>query len=450
MGTLVLGGLYAAAHRYNENHSSRHHAAGERLLRQMPECPEVWASVPLFDDTSHSVPNYADFPVPGPTTDIPEFHDCQRFLPTNFNPAAAHSFRYDSLYAIFASPELRTLDQRALLAPRRDPARPAIAAAQIFTFGPGYIPLGIEKNFNCLYVYTSGRRDTSGFLLLKAKMVPVAAEGKRCAHPVHPDSVAGEYLEVRRSPLGKSDSSDFPSVARWDWSETTGRHFIGLTCGAAWCEIGDSTFAAALPYARDPAVSGAHRVLAVKGWYDEQYLASANATVPTGIKGTIVPSPRLREGMPARFDTAGWDTVAYVALSGPSDHYAKKFNFSQAPVTTNLGAMTVVEMCYGTRRKCDVPDRSDPATLSTECGWLDKHWSRLPRWPQKIWWVRFTSPDPARPIMYRCLTRRTHSDGTMGGPGTVRWRFIADDETHWIDCRQGCCETETETSADPT
>ena len=114
---------------YGEPHSDQDALSAERI-----ECPRSWANVPLWfeempkesdwekvrppgrkgsgkivaretDDGSvgwdFRPPNGQIVPA-GPITDIPEFHDCQRFI----TPDGAD---YDSLFAIFASFELDTV-----------------------------------------------------------------------------------------------------------------------------------------------------------------------------------------------------------------------------------------------------------------------------------------------------------------------------------------------------
>lgn len=86
---------------------SETHANGTRLAADRPECPQVWDSIPLFMNpdpvvavrpgsaTTFVVPA-TGLAVPGPITDIPEFHDCQRFI-------EADGKFFGPLHAIFAS-----------------------------------------------------------------------------------------------------------------------------------------------------------------------------------------------------------------------------------------------------------------------------------------------------------------------------------------------------------
>lgn len=112
------------ASKWDEGHDPR-----ESFNRERPECPQHWGSVPLFFDSTEvkklreltsrqkangvviagdtaafvpdgdwrmGVPSGPIANVAGPNTDIPEFHDCNKFLRQD-------QTRYDSLFAIFAS-----------------------------------------------------------------------------------------------------------------------------------------------------------------------------------------------------------------------------------------------------------------------------------------------------------------------------------------------------------
>jgi hypothetical protein len=433
---------YVLAAKYNANDSSLDHSQGDRLVTEMPECPEVWQDIPLYDDTVYRVPPEG-LSVPRLTTNVPEFHDCQKFLLLERGRAESEAFVYDSLYAIFAYPGLAWIVDTLEALHSNGAPRPAIAAAEIYTFGKGYAPLGIGANFNCLYLYVGAERGT-----LAAKMVQVGAKEEQCGAAIDPRSVPGKDLVVRRTPERGYSTRDYPTAARWDWSTAGNQQYIGIRCGDAWCEIGDPSFASSPQYAGSSTNPAAH-VVQIKGWYDEQVLADTGPLRPGAVTATIIPDPALRT---FQFDTLGaktWTTVAHVALNGSSQYYARKFNFFPAAVSSELRGMNRIELCYGTRRDCGVPKPSDPNTLSVYCGGLDRVWSWLPSWPQRIWWARFTAASGARPLMYRCITRRTHAGMGMGSPGTTRWRFLGDDETQWVDCRQGCCETETDME-DPT
>ena len=425
---LLIANAYRMALAYNENDSSELHHDGERPLRSAPECPQVWDSVPMQHDSVYRVPA-AGLAVPGATTNVPEFHDCQRFLALSTNASVPGQFAYDSLFAVFANPNLGVIDDSIRLLLSTGVANRAIAAAQVYTLGPGYAPLGIGADFSCLYLY-AGPLDS-----IRAVMVNVGQKEQLCATRMNPDNLAGKRLKVIRTSVPEPSPREFPTAARWDWSSEGNQQYIGVRCGDAWCEIGDSTFAPSPRYARGGIDQDADRVINIKGWYDEQYLAEIQPQLRPGpVKATIIPHPHLKS---ARFTSPGWDTVAYVALDGPSAYYANKFGFLPAPVSPDLGRLNRIEICYGTRVECL---GSHPASSSIHCGWLDTWWSWLPDFPQKLWWAKYTSAG-AGATTFKCVTRRTHENLPMGSPGTARWRFLHDDETAWVECRQGCCET---------
>ena len=93
----------------------RPHATPLTLSAGRPECPETWThtTIPLWPDSdgkrTAASGSASSFTIPasglgasGPITDIPEFHDCQKFIqPGNTT--------YDSLFAIFAAYSLDSI-----------------------------------------------------------------------------------------------------------------------------------------------------------------------------------------------------------------------------------------------------------------------------------------------------------------------------------------------------
>jgi len=93
------------------------HSASDQMDTGRVECPRQWGRIPLFfehvdyehlkdslkryqiEQGAHGLefhPTNGELSPAGPITNIPEFHDCQRFVS---NPGAS----FDSLFAIFAS-----------------------------------------------------------------------------------------------------------------------------------------------------------------------------------------------------------------------------------------------------------------------------------------------------------------------------------------------------------
>jgi Big-like domain-containing protein len=511
-----------------EDHWNDAHAAGTRLLATIPECPQTWDTMPVFPVKSSSgnriagtgtttmVLGSSALKGPGPITDVPEFHDCQKFI---IPAAAGIPAHYDALYAIFAHFKLDSIvgalpfdpytwrssntavatvnasgrvtgiasgtaviiatstadsTRKAALAVTVHPGAPAIDSvpviapgaavvgigasfravaylgaptalslpvAEIYTYGPGYPPLGIGPNFNCLHLYFNATGN------LSAKMVQVDGAGDNaCSSAVDPKVPGGMQLHViRTAGLG---NGDYPAVARWDWDSVNNQQYIGIKCGAAWCEIGASgvrPFTVSASHA--PEGTTVPRVLAVKGWYDEQFLAIKRdgQMVPSGLKGIVIPDPDLAAKHQADFAN-GWVPVAYVGLDATSaepdaaKYYKEKFNFDAVPAQLPLTRMNMLSLCYGTRSHCRVPRPIFPPAKG--CGPDQK----LPFiWSIKRVWVKLESASKDK-VMYRCVTRRDHlADVTAYGiltPATTRWRWLASDETTWDYCDvAGCCET---------
>src|SRR5206468_1154732 len=118
-------------------------------------------------------------------------------------------------------------------------------------------------------------------------------------------------------------------VARWDWDAVHRQQYIGIKCGAAWCEIGDSGFVPSpgvtSPPTFDPvpgvtvSPEAIKRTWRVKGWYDEQLVpveTETGSSQPSNVMATFIPSPAL-----GRIEFQGklqgqWVQVAVVALDG--------------------------------------------------------------------------------------------------------------------------------------
>ncbi|HEX6052685.1 MAG TPA: hypothetical protein VFZ21_25645 [Gemmatimonadaceae bacterium] len=383
------------------------------------------------------------------TSDIPEFHDCQKFID--------HEKRtYLGLVAVFAHQSLvplwdslgrlgqdRTAPSRpppAVAAappagfPRPSPPQPrppnTLAFAEVLNYGEPYGPLGIARGYNCLFIF-----DT---ISPRAVMVPVTND-LQCTVPARFDTLlttsgATELAVVRTKVAGYS-AADYPPVARWDWDPKNNHQTMGLTCGAAWCDVGEKRFTPSTGYVSGASVGMAGRVVAIKGWYDEQELALRDAQgnlYPGKIKGTVFPHPKLDTYTLASFDNR-WVPVAFAVLKGPPSEYEEKLNLRPTPPGTTSNALFV---CRGSKLRCvglwPLVMKCDVETGAT----ID---------PAK-WWVRIGSGKGAA---YRCVTRFVPSPTVVAAlgpeyktPGTARWRWIASDETIWEACAGGCCQAQ--------
>jgi hypothetical protein len=361
--------------------------------------------------------------IPDAIQNIPEFHDCQRFI---VGDSTTKQLRYDSLFAIFASFRLDSLFRDTSPAPlRREPvstpsasAQPvAIPTAEIYAEG-SYAPLGIKPQLNCLFLTRQGSA-------WRAKMVPVGGDDARCRSTSAFPDITGTDLEVRPVMVAGLSDADYPPVARWDWDERKAQQYIGIKCGAAWCEVGAPGFVPSPAHPErvtDGMPPGERRIYEVKGWYDEQYLAvrAGTRTVPSSILGTVFPDQRLGEYDDQSFTPAAtpgapkpWLPGAAAMLRGGTptelDAYRRKLDFKPSSAT---GPLNPIGLCFGSRQQCAVP----AAVSGTG-----------------QWWARIGASGGKHVSVTRCNL-------TIDPPGTARWRWSVKDEGVWMRCAKGCCE----------
>ena len=403
---------------------------------RLPECPQYGEWKQFFANRKNpdlSIAASGELSLPGRITDVPEFHDCQKFIISGGKHGT-----FLTLFAIFARDSLREITNRFNSIP--DTARTASDSTAVATFGgavavgevlaleKGYSELGINPLFNCLFLSVT-------YQGLAAKMIPVDKNEQSCKTITHPEDKPGTPLTVVRT-FFKHDTA--PPVARWDWDPVNDKQHIGIACGIAWCDIGKAGFHPSSAHASSTGLPN-DRVIAVKGWFDEQRLAvpptpattfaSATSLVPGHIIGTFVPMPDLGSdaGSPAgsRYD-GNWVRVATVAMTDTSGAYLGKLNILRSPVKD---AIDSVSLCYGKLRGCIRNTAIRPKCAAAT-------------FPDSLqWWGLVTNPQT--PPSFFCVTRRGH-EGIPGLhiPGIVRWRWAIKDETMWIRCLEGCCEVE--------
>lgn len=391
--------------------------AGDR-----PECPHtpefVIKTVGEPDDDDEAPDTVRTIlqavPLSGPITDIPEFHDCQRFIVRD----SAGQDVYDSLYAIYASDSLAFVDTilDTLAAGIGDTA--AVAAATIYSYGGTYRPLGIEPGFNCLYL----SRDDS---VWRAWMLPKGHDDPNCSRYdfAISDSASVTRLVAMPRQEGKYEE-DYPPVARWDWDATDGEQYLGIKCGDAWCEVSDDGTVSPQSVSEDiefddpPEGIEAARVRLVKGWYDAQRLAGRGLDgrlVPSRSWGVIVPHPTLQKQTLAMYQNE-WVHVATMMVSEDYDGVV---------LSLKRGRQHKIYLCNG----CAIPTPHPACQIRSGEGRL---WSRI---TYKRWWGQVS--------VYGCMVRRAHTSSNSSPPdipGTARWRWLAYDETTWTRCDHGCCE----------
>jgi hypothetical protein len=425
-------------------------------------------------------PGYSDtvshVPLSGPIGTIPEFHDCQRFLDSTGD-------NYDSRYAIFAALRLDSLladlsrARDSIAGPPgdeeedegHDHSRAAagkversgasfrtVPVATIYTPDGTYPPLGVQPGFNCLFLYAHSLTPGAQPTRWGAKMVPWGADSNCLDHHIDPYPAAvGRALDVRPSPPDRRfhfTDADYPAVARWDWDPKHKRQYLGIKCGAAWCEVGDRRFKSSGPYSGPvpnfdpvpgitvtPAMKA--RVTAIKGWYDAQVLAMGGGTRPSRVYGVVIPNPALDalSSLPSsvgaeppglKFYTDRWVDAASAVL----DRNYGKWNFTKGE--------NRIWLCYGTATSCKVPLAQPfvpPSTTPlTSCEYPKGN---------RAWWAKIVSRAGTQ---YVCVLRTDHSAQLFEWmknnpgyivklPGAARWRWLSTDDGDWISCPSGCC-----------
>lgn len=415
------------------------------LLAGRPECPHSWSK--FLDTTvySHSGPaliplSYNQFSLPGAITDIPEFHDCQRLIsPTNPDRYVAHAaifaaFDLDGAYARRkkANPTglIREQTGRLRRASRSAGAEystdesvvsEGVAVAEIVSEGD-YPQLGIGRGFNCLFLDGTGTA-WSGV------MVFVGQKEEKCEGLVPTSTMKLAKLWVRTGGVGTSPT-DVPPVGRWDVDAKVAVQLMGIKCDDRWCDIGGQFDFEPRRPAGDATRPKEQRI---KGWYDEQRLAefdpgSGNVTTPGASTATVIPDRELGSYTMPGFEASGvtWLPVARVAMDKGSITYSKKNGFEPVPSSMPMNAMTYVYLCKGDADRCQIP--ATAVDLRARC-------VSNPRW-----WAK-TQHGPAA-AKYYCVKYRGHPAG-FSIPAVVRWRWRANDETIWISCPEGCCETDS-------
>jgi hypothetical protein len=400
-----------------------------------PECPLVWEFANArTDELLPANPSFSplsvdgELPQSGPVTNIPEFNDCQRFINEDGS--------YGGLYGIFLSAHEMSED-RFRPFDEVDSARAGTyitehgtAVATIFAYDSPYQTLGIELGANCLYVIQFVGNHWG------AVMVPVDAPADCEVARDQTQTRAVKVLDVRRKRVPNASPDDYPMAARWE-SYRPGQYAAGLPCGNAWCDVGKDLTGVSDGYT----VPGPNKMrFAVKGWFDEQYLASPSVTTsgmtvqPSRLRGIIVPEPDLSEWNSARVQ-GQWNAAATVFLSETSTLYRDKLGFEGVNFENGQPERgNRIEFCRGNAKECTLPDSivarlvaggmiiSDPDTLS--------------------WWAKIIPPSGS--ITYRPISRCGHegiiANFPFGVSATARWHWKAQDEVTWTRCLEGCCE----------
>ena len=402
------------------------------------ECPRSWTGFEVrWEEKPRAYVTFvigSELSLAREITNVPEFHDCQRFI-----NHASRGPQYDSLYAVFASRDLKTLGQdldrlyglpSLMSAPGGGTRAIGLPAAEIMSLGGTYPALGIMPGFNCLYFFRDSTELDNGVPVLKAKMHPVGPRERDCAKTVDVVPLYGKVLIVRKDTASGFTDDDFPPVARWDQDRNSDEHYIGIKCGPAWCEVGDTGFVSSPTYDRRDLPPRERRVHRIKGWYDEQILAQhfEGKTYPYGSLARIVPHPML--GTFTRDTFAGrWVHVATAIMPADPGHYAKKMNYEAGENRLYL--------CMGI--PCGVPDSLQLIAQQK----MSAKKLPLPD-ASEMFWAAIVSASGITRMTH--VVRKDHSGLEdrlkLSIVATARWRWILDDETNWIRCDEGCCHPE--------
>jgi len=382
-----------------------------------PECPHDARSLPGGPPT-----------ITGNISDVPELHDCQRFIVQEHG-----KLRYTPFFAIYANDSLDTLPFRGRQMPDH-----GFSYAEVYA-DSAYGPLGIVgPGYWCLVLQFDGNSQPQW----RAKMIDRHLIGNTCKGPIrHPDSILGTELEVQDDDIGEFSPADVPAVARWDWDREHYEQYIGVAGCNGWCEIGDSGFTPSPTYSTDGQFGPKAARRRIKGWYDEQLLAMLPAEspnlVPTRIYGTIFPAPDLGSySSVAEFDEDRWNLVAYVQLDTVPDaghtFYKNTYNYDPALHPHDLNE---IYLCHGTRLECL---GNGASTVQPTCKKPFDQFEAFSSVVTDEWWSKIVAPDGSE--KYRCVVYRKIKYNVPHVPGTVRWRWKAWDEGSWDRCPDGCCE----------
>ncbi len=384
------------------------------------------------DSTIYETVTAGDMPLIKRIANLPEYHDCQRFVvrPPGASRAVADSLlKFGPLVAIWAADSLgvRFPGSQAGLSK-------ALPVAIIHNYDQSpYTPLGLAPGFSCLYLWHDGGNARQW----TARIVSRGRTPSPCQQAMDPRALAGGTLTVKTVPLPNGvGPGDVPEVARWDWDASRQEQYIGIRCGDQWCEIGNGQFtpsisvlgAAMLPTNQMAAVSASSamanssgtiqeqtRVVGIKGWYDQQRLDLRDQTgkpVITNIVGTVIPHPALGR---VTFTVGVWTPVAFINVT---HDYPGKVPLRQGLSTMYLCKETAGE-CHAQLTAGACPP--EPAT---------------PGAPPTTWWSRIVPAAGAAED--HCIRRRMHG-GKAIPAAAARWNWWELDAKTWVACDGGCC-----------
>ena len=393
----------------------------------------------------------------GRQMDVPEYNDCQRLLiNTSGGPDPKPTqLKFGDLAAIFARAKIDSIYQTegaigdaskkkffaALIKPNPTTTR-VTAIAQVWTPG-SYAPLGLSAEFDCVVLQWEGPVGSTKPRNYHAWIVPVTLK-ESCASPLDLPAASAHYLgaEELHAQSNINGADEIPPVARWDWDSHRGEQYIGIACPSGWCEL----------YAEDPqhphghkgspkyqAANGlnipgkAGRVVRQKGWYDEEYLASTTPSkgkMPeldaAGAFAAVFPVPELKDRTMNEYPSGVFVPVGWISTKGFSTGYADKYGFKQNMTPPQRADVNALFLCFDDGIKTCKVHLKHTCKPTQDPNGGPSFYARLG-----------TSRDDPNATDFCVDFISTKGTDT---PGTVRWRWLDDDQTIWVSCPAGCCQ----------
>lgn len=265
-----------------------------------------------------------------------------------------------------------------------------------------YQRLHLRGGFNCLFLYhdRSGRppRWRAAMVRSNAKNdcgnVTITADDTLSVQDEHPFPHAADY----------------PPVTRFIESADT-RTFIGVRCGNRWCDVGAKWPELPNTVLDGIAQAGKSARWRVKGWFDEQHLAIADANQHLRPRqlAALIPSDSLSLFDSTAYDHA-WKLVATVYFPDPP---TGKYG------DTGKGG-------YGW-------------TQGFNKVWLHSMVVPLREGVDTVKWMSAFGDDPGGAAHFNDVVRTDHRNLGLPVPWTARWRWVDNDEQMWVACLMGCC-----------
>ena len=324
------------------------------------------------------------------TAAIPEFQDVQRFIQrdTVQGPVMTTRSSYGPIVQTVASPTMATYTHTSQFTELYLLAAVAYVWDQPEAMKLPYTRLRLLKGLNCVFLKHSS----------------AAGWGARTVHVdgAHCPTSQADIAAAPPIPVTTDDSAEapgtIPAVARFVQSGDTAT-FLGVRCGALWCNIGASSPREIPPPSHLLASPPSTAQARVKGWFDEQQLgvpSSDGLGITPAAFATVIPVAGLKAITAGQFQ-ASYQPVAKVFVSDTMSKYQSRMGFSK-------GWNTI-------------------AISGSEAS---------PNWTAEV-------TDARGRKRYLYVHRFPHTIGSI--PGTARWAWTwrDKDEWVWVACLVGCC-----------